>query len=368
MKILLTTIVDNINFGTYLQAFATVHVLRKRNMDVEVLNYIRPYLTGAYYAKKIARDKSKPFLFRIFKSIAYYMLNNFMIWNLKRYLKQRVSLTDIIREPKDLMKYQGKYDLYLTGSDQVWNTQHNFGVDEVFFFKGIKGRKRSMAASIGVDSFDSEDADKIASLLKDYSYISVRESFGVDVLKSIGITNSHQILDPTLLLDKKQWLKLVDAKSYDKEKYLLVYSVELEKNNTVYDVANKIAKEKNLKIYVVSPTIKLKKDIPMADRIFSLAKVDTFISLMANADYVVCSSFHGTAFSINFNRQFVTIVPHRFNSRVESLLNLLNLRGRFINDIKSLPQTEIDYRIVNEALNKERAASLKNVDEIVTVK
>ena len=366
MKILLSTIVDNINFGTYLQAFATAHLLKHRNAEVEILNYIRPYLDGKFYARNIYNDKSKPLISRAIRSCGYYILNGFMIWNLKRFLTGRAKLTKKITSHEDLIKkFNKKYDLYLTGSDQVWNTQHNLGVDSVFFFDGIDGEKRSYAASVGMESFQAGEEKRIAEMLSDYSLISVRESFGVDALKKIGIENSVQVLDPTLLLNAEEWIKICGQKFHKTEKYLLIYSVELEKNEEVYQIALKIAAERGLKVYLVCPTLKFKKSFPKIDRLFSLATVELFISLFSQADFVVCSSFHGTAFSINFNRQFITIAPQRFNTRVNSLLKLLNLEERYVENVKYLPMETIDYNKVNKTLQQERGNSLKVLDSII---
>lgn len=371
MKILVSTIIDNINFGTYLQAFATSYLLQKRGAEVELLNYIRPYLDTTYYAKKILKDESRSFPIRVLKSILYIILGNLEIRNVKKFLKSKVKLTSKIQSLQELQTLSKKeYDLFLTGSDQVWNSQHNLGIDPIFFFEGVKGRKASLAASVGLNSFENAEKYRIKSLLTEYTLISVRESYGKDAIEDLGIDGNQieQVLDPTLFISSNEWQNISRAKFKKTEKYLLIYSVEVGKDDIVQKIAKKIAKEKGLKTYLVSATPKNRRSVRSVDRAFTFASVDMFLSLMANADYVVCSSFHGTAFAINFNKQFVTIAPERFNTRVNSILKLLHLQNRYVESECDIPDEEIDYKEVDKLLESEREKSERVLNRIIEIK
>lgn len=360
MKALLSTIVDNVNFGTYLQSYATVRLLEKRGWEVDVLNYIRPHLNHKLSIKKAFRKGLKHGVMRI----GYECLDAYMKSKVKAFLASNARLTPTFTDWASFRQTLPRYDLYLTGSDQVWNSTHNHGVDEVFYFGGIKGRKRSYAASVGIDSFPENERERIKSLLDEYDVLSVRESFGVDALKKIGIEGAVQVLDPTLMVTGDEWRDIDPKKYQKKEPYLLVYSVEVNRDKETLDVARKIAKERGLKVYVVSPYVKFKSKLNV-DKVFSLASTETFLALFAQADYAVVSSFHGTAFAVNFNCQFITVSPERFSSRVMSLLKLLHLENRYISGVNEIPSSDIDYEPVNKILSAEREKSNAVLDRIL---
>lgn len=365
MKALLTTIVDNINFGTYLQTYATVKVLNDVGIKTTVLNYQRPYTGGDFYAKNHLKRKDIPKYKRIPLFLFSFSMNRFMKWKISRFIHAKVPFSKKISSLDELTTAFMGYDLYVTGSDQVWNCEHNFGLDPIFFFKDIPGKKVSYAASIGTDRFPDKYKNEIKGLLSDYSIISTRERQGVEALAEIGISDVTQVLDPTLLLNKDEWLE-VSGKSADfNEKYLLVYSVEVEKNKDIYNIAKRIAEEHGLKIYLVSPTLSLDRHNNF-DKVYRLASCETFLRLFANAEYVVCSSFHGTAFAINFNKQFVTVAPGRFSSRVNSLLGLISLESRYIDDISNIPADNIDFSKVNRIIDSEREKSLAVIKRFCT--
>lgn len=349
MKVLLTTIIDNVNYGTYLQAYATVRLLQERGCEVDVLNYIRPHLN---HQNIIANAKSKgikPFI----RTLLNVALDKYMKGNLKKFLASKARLTDEFTDWDAFRTTLPEYDLYLVGSDQVWNSTHNHGIDEVFFYGGINGNKKSFATSIGIESFPEKEHSRIKKLLNGFSLISVRESFGIDALASLGINDVSQVLDPTLLLSPNDWKKICSKRFIKTEPFLLVYSVEAGRDLVVIEIAKKIAKERGLKVYMISPYIKFNSKIKV-DKLFSLADIDTFLSLFSQADYAVVSSFHGTAFAINFNCQFVTVSPERFSTRVNSLLQLLHLEERYVKNSTEIPDMDIDFNLVNKILENER--------------
>lgn len=360
MKVLLCTIIDNVNYGTYLQAYATVRLLEGRGCDVTVLNYIRPHLN---HKRQLAVARKRG-LKNLIKTTGLVLLDKYMKHNLKRFLESKAHLTEEFTDWIEFRKTLPEYDLYLVGSDQVWNTVHNFGVDEVFFFGGVEGVKRSFAASIGIDSFKEEDHALLRSYLKDFSFLSVRESFGQEALLKLGFTDVSHVLDPTLLLTGDEWKAICSSKWKKTEPFLLVYSVEAGRDNETLAIAKHIASQKDLKVYVVSPYLKFRSKLDV-DKVFSLADTDLFLSLFSQADYAVVSSFHGTAFAINFNCQFVTVSPERFNSRVKSLLQLLNLDERYLHGMGDIPEKEIDYQKVNSMLNLKRSESILILDKVI---
>lgn len=364
-NIKILTIVDNINYGTYLQAYATYKVLSDKGWNAEVINYIRPYLSSKQFAINYIHNKKMSVPKRLVYAFFYMLLDPLMKANLKRFLSNRAKMSKPFRSLEDFKTGTPCADAYLTGSDQVWNNSHNHGLDEAFFWPYANDNIYSYAASIGLMKFKEGEEEAVKRLLSRYKTIAVRESFGVDAVKKLGFDNVVQVLDPTLLITGKEWIDISNNVFKKTEPYLLIYTVEIGRKEFVVEQAQEIAKKRGLKVYVVCPTCKFKKDFK-ADRVFNFARVELFLSLFAQADFVVVSSFHGTAFSINFNKQFVAISPAEFSSRVNSLLALTGLSDRYIKDdiVKSEQIKDIDYARVNEILDKERKHSFEYIDII----
>ncbi len=273
-----------------------------------------------------------------------------------------VKLTNAIYSKDVFAAVCPKADILMTGSDQVWNSVHNEGFDGHYFFQGIENvPKIAFCSSIGRESIDSIEANKIKSLLKEYKAISVREKSAVDILNDLGI-KAEQLLDPTFLLNKKGWEKFSSPRKY-KMPYILIYTpYNTIDKDLIYKSAKKLAKRFGLKIVTFS-WIGLPER--QADKTFLFANPGDFLSLMLHADYVITNSFHGTAFSINLNKQFWVFEPSAFSTRIKNILGLTGLDSRLLNnrmedsDIASA----IDYSQVNKVLESERIKSfdfLKN--------
>lgn len=368
MNILLTTIVDNSNIGTYLQIYATVKKLKERGHNVSVLNYERAYIVNREYALNLWKDKN--FIIRNLFSFYYVLINMFKINYLKKFLiRKKVTLTRHFKSIYDIKKNLNHYDLYMTGSDQVWNCIHNANkLDEVYFLNFTSGKKYAYAASIGMDNIPDEYKSRFKQLLNDYEGISVRENKAVELLNQLGIENVELVLDPTLLLNRQDWLQEIGDMDFHKvNPFVLIYSVEEDCNKLILEVAKKIAKEKNYRIYFVSSTkvsLYLRQHV---DRCFEKASPELFLALFDAADFIVVSSFHGTAFSINFNKPFLTVAPKRFSSRVQSLLQLFDLTHCYINSNNfNLPT--IYYSEINKKLQILRNKSEKIINSYLTQK
>ena len=360
-KVDIITIVDNVNYGTYLQAFATAKIVMILKHKVEIINYIRPYISPIQVAKEYLKNDQMSFLKKWSYAFFYVTLYPYMIWQVKRFLTKRVKMTKKYKSYKDLKKNPPKADIYITGSDQVWNSDYNNGIDKSFFLDFIDGDKYAYAASVGINSFGTNEREDVFLLLAKYRSISVRESFGVDALHEIGLNGVIQVLDPTFLLTKEERISVIKKRSFKKkEKYLLIYSVESSRNELVLKQAIAVAKTLQLKIYWVCPTYKFRRQLNGVDQVFNFASVEFFLELMADADFIIASSFHGTAFAVNFNKQFLTISPGKYNTRVCSLLKLCKLENRYIAkevvDIVDLDS--IDYSSVNHILAKNREDSM----------
>ena len=367
MKVAIITILDNTNYGTYLQALATGISIKKLGYDVEIIHYTRPCMTPKGYSKAIFEDRG--FLRWFYRCVLKYS-NKTKKLKLKDidFLKSYLLVTKEYIGFEELVSNPPIADIYLTGSDQVWNSFYNRGIDKSFYLDfAPMGKKRvSYAASIGMPNFPEKEIEEVTELLNKYNNITVREIAAKEILSKIGIL-SNVVLDPTLLLNTADWSEIArHYPFYETEPYLLTYSVEYGKEDIyIKHYACQIAREKGLKIYHI--TYSARPSDNYYDKVFSYATPDLFLNLMLNASFVVVSSFHGTAFAVNFNKPFITVSPQKFNSRIESLLQITGLESRIVTDdsrdIKSFD--EIDYSIVNNKLDKERQKSINQFREIL---
>lgn len=358
MRIIIVTIIDNENIGSYLQAFAISKAVEEMGHDPKLLDYCRPSRSFGFLLKKSISCKKIwrwPLLW-IGLLLRQRTINRQRPF-IKAYLTEKhyIGYQDVLNNPP-------MADIYVTGSDQVWNSFYNHGVDFTYYLAfAPKGAKRiSYASSIGMDVIPKSEKSIMNELLEQYSSISVREMSAKSLLTSIGLDKERITvdLDPTFLLDKMKWAENASPVLVDSP-YLLVYSVEHDNDNEINDVVRFIAEKKNLKIVLM--TIERKHKKIKCDMRFSQANPNTFISLFLHASFVVVSSFHGTAFSVNFQKDFVTVVPNRFSTRIDSLLDLCGLQNRKYSRLsRDLTDflTPIDYKKVTPLLEAERKKSL----------
>jgi hypothetical protein len=273
-----------------------------------------------------------------------------------------------------------KYDICLVGSDQVWNPNYLRLSDFAYLlpFKLRKTKKVAFSASIAVDiSSITEDIIKLYKItLPDFSFISVREKSHKDWLSSLIKRKVHHTLDPTLLLDKKTFEKLSKETSIPHDQYVLIYNIHYSS----LPLAERIVETLQLPaiIYEKLPLFPLKRRTFISRRLKLLKNSPSFLSLgprefiylLKNAEFVVTDSFHGTALSIIFQKNFVSIITEvtaLTGSRISELLKDLQLNDRIltINDIidknklKTLLRKDIDYSNVNTILKNLRYRSLE---------
>lgn len=360
-NILNVTIHVGSNSGSVLQTYATCYIFKKFGCIVKTLNYIPPRVTWRRYFRGIHSFKSllsRLFLFPL-KFIERYFIFG-------RFLKKYCNLTNAYYSLDEVVRNIPEVDIYMAGSDQLWNSSHNEGIDEVYYYNYLphSAKRISFASSIGKESLSDEEIKIIAPYLKKFSCISVREKSAKLLFRKMGINNVTQILDPTLLMNKSDWSKLVD-KRIIKEKYLLVYiPYNACSKKIIMETAKVISSKYNVKIVSFA---KHYWGDSWADKNIKLASPTDFLSLFMYADFVLTNSFHGTAFSINLNKQFWVYNPSQFSTRISSLLELTGLENRLLSDKISDINLKmvIDYACVNNVLNHERERAFSFINRAI---
>lgn len=352
MKIAILTFQYALNYGAVLQAFGLQRALKQLGIqEVKIINYFPGFLNETDQSLKT----------RLVQLIYFFGLKK-KKKSFQNFLEKKLSLDGNKMILKDLTKLENKYDFFIVGSDQVWNTNITHS-DMSYFLNFINEQKKklSYAASFGVNRINEENKKEIENLLKNFNRISVREKQGVEIIKELLGKEVPCVLDPSLLINKKEWLEI--AKLPIEKEYILLYL--MNKNNSILQFARNLSKETGCKIVWINATI---QDQINGKKKFS-ASPEEFLGFFAKAKYVVTNSFHGTVFSINFNKNFFIELlppPSAVNSRLENVLDLFGLRDRqIINGINNNIHCDIDYAKVNQILIHERGKSMKFLKESI---
>ncbi|MHA1410886.1 MAG: polysaccharide pyruvyl transferase family protein [Candidatus Odinarchaeia archaeon] len=335
MKISLITIRSLYNYGAVLQCFAIFKYLKELNFDVQVINY---------YPQKLKED-------RIFlRRIIIRLLTVGKRSKINEFNKANLNYTEACyKNFRELKEKPPMSDIYIVGSDQVWNSKLSKGnLDPAFFLDFIKNKKKiSYASSIGRGDINTNELKVMKEHLKDFSHISVREERAKQLLESVGVKDVKVVLDPVFLLKKRDYKKFIRPVKY--KKYLLIYS--FEKNYTIEKIAQEIAKKMGLQIIEIG-TFKSKYS---NDKYLQNIGVEDFLSLVNYADFIVTSSFHGTAFSILLNKQFILVEPSIGEIRLKNIANNFGINGRLIAKNNSYKLDDllkpINYKEVNKLVN-----------------
>lgn len=350
------------NYGSLLQAYATEKIFDKLNIENEIIDYVRveensKNLVKTYMKnfKKWNRNFITRVIYKIIQKPNLDIMNNKFAEYRKKYLKLTPKQ---YKNKNELMEDLPQADIYCTGSDQVWGQIANDEYDENYFLEFVPNDKRCIAysASFGKNELSENLKIRLPELMEKYSDIMVRELSAIKILNASGIDNVKLVLDPTLLLSKEEWEKNLDIKNNEKEQYILTYQLHHNKEFDKY--LKKLAKKTNLKVVRISSSIYYKFKY---GKFIYLPNLEQFLTYFKNAKYVVTDSFHGTVFSIIFNKQVIGVLPGKTGTRIESILKLFGMEDRIVNDYNdmSIINKEIDYKKVNDILDKERKKSIE---------
>ena len=376
MKIGVITIEQVGNYGAELQCYATQKVLQNIGCDAEIIDYC--YYKDYRYKDSKMSEPFVPMTFmeRIFYVLKYRIVNRFvdkvlLLFNSNiarrnsRFAAFHADNTKMSRKymsMPELYEASMDYDIFVTGSDQVWNPGAQSSIEPYFLtFAPDSARKISFAASFGVSEIEPNLRERYKEYLSRYDFISVREQNACDMVKQVVGKDAECVLDPTLLLTKDEWMKV--ARQYDNvpERYVLVYT--LFESPAIFSLAKKVAKENGISVLRITKRAYFVSHIEGISNISDAGPAE-FVSIIAGADYVVTDSFHGTAFSINFGIPFLAIVSSKNNnnSRMESLLKVVGLSGRMVYEEKEVSSLiyndNIDFKEIESHIKKARVTSM----------
>ncbi len=345
------------NYGAVLQAYALLTTLKKMGHNVEIIDYWPKYREGDY---SLFNFRSKPnngkiTLASTLKTSLKRVLTLPNRWKVyarfNNFIKHRLKVANTSNQLGSGIA--DKYDVIVCGSDQIWRYKSGriAGFDDVYFAKYPLNKnvtKLSYGASMGDMDLD-EDAKKIFSkLIENLDFISVREDSLLELVKPLTKKIPVKVLDPVFLISEPEWRKLIKRNDNNK-KYLLFY--HLLENQEAVNLAKKIAKERKLEIIQVRGVNINVNPFSPGNIKHSAGPID-FITLIAYADYVVSTSYHGVAFSILFQKPFSALGFKNHGYRIKSLLKSFGIEQCLIEKKSTNYPTAINYTSVNVQLKE----------------
>lgn len=366
-KIGIVTLHGYHNYGNKLQNYALKEVLTEQGFEVDtmVLYEERDYLyTIVRNIKRLFQQSPSKSLLKVinkFKSQQYKQDNKKLLDSrtniFKQFSKHHLSEKFVKLDKGNIATINKDYDYFVTGSDQVWNPVYISNMEKYFLTFADKSKRIAYAPSFSCPKLPKSHEKKYRKWLKEMSRISVRETEGAEIIRELTGINAPVLVDPTLLLSKKQWLSIANKASNRPEQgYILTYFLGETSSDTEQYIQN-LAQEKNMKIIRLGD---------IHDKESYITGPREFIDYINNATVLLTDSFHGVVFSILLETPFLvyerkTNIPTMY-SRIETLLDKFHLRHR---EAKNLSEDifTVNYSHVYEILEVERNRSFKYLRE-----
>lgn len=347
-----------INYGAALQMYALQKKIRDLGANAEIIDFICPYIFDGY----------KPFHLRniihpraLMGDILNFSIRKSRNKHFHDFIRDNMRFSQPV-DTESLSILSDAYDIYITGSDQVWNPLIT-GSESAYFLDFVKdkNKRRSYAASFGVSEWPPSSLP-VTKLLESMDSISVREEAGKKLIQSLTSRTASVTVDvdPVFLLEKNSWLSMI-RKDRTKKPYLFIYLVGGGNPDDMYRTASKLAQEQHLDIINLRYNRSLRhKEYEIGNVVYD-AGPDDFVSFIANASCVVTNSFHATAFSIIFHKDMYVSMPDKVGSRISNLFSITSIEGRVIGK----PFKEIDWEKTDQKIMEARQVSISHLKKII---
>jgi len=347
------------NYGAVLQAYALRKTIEKLGYSSDIINYIPPIRSQAFYEKPSLFSKGiSP------SSLAVFGIDRilFPAPRKKRYERfmeffssQLKLAAETCRTTDDLRNIASKYDTFVCGSDQVWNTR-SYGINDGYFLNFVPPDKRKVAyaPSFGHANIEDSHREFVKKSLASFHSLSTREETGKKIIAEIVGRESEVVLDPTFLIKQDDWNEIAAERVVD-EPYILCYIFSYPK--TLLETARTLKKRTGFPILFVDAVGRgifcrsMKAMLDVGPR--------EFLALIRDAEIVLTTSFHGTALSINYRKPFITQYKGTNSvaagSRITGILDKVQLASRICSDKEPPPVDPfvIDYTIPLTLLDEE---------------
>ncbi len=359
MKIGILTMYRSGNYGATLQAYATKQAINENGFgDAEII----PYCSDAIKQKIDGKFIKKVGLFHTAVACVEKIYYRPRMKKVGAFVDEMAGKQDLKRE--ELPALNEKYDIFLSGSDQVWNPQLTLGdTSYLLDFVSDDRKKRSYGSSFGVRVLPEEYLENYRDLLSAYARITVRERAGAELVENLLGRPAELVLDPTLLLTPEQWNAKLPTRQW-KKKYVFAY--QMAHSSLPAKAVAKGRKALGVKaLFVPFPILGACRCKPK----LNLSSLE-WVAAIRDSEYVLTDSFHGVVFSILFRRNFYYLITSetvkKRLSRLETLLGDLGIEGRLVESVQACDfQKNIDYDAVHARLSEQRERSLRILGELI---
>lgn len=381
MKIGIVTFHFPFNCGAALQCWALQSKLESLGNETQIINYVPWYhwnryaahKNPVYYGSKKFREPARNILTRTYHGVKGFY-DTVRSWKnakvklpreqkFKAFRKAHLKETRIYRTVGQLRAHPPKCDLYLSGSDQLWNSKLTDGVYDPAYFLDF-GNKNVRRATYAVGTyFDDPEAAKnaIAPMLKNLDAVSLREAkYLRPVMQAADPkTPMHIDVDPTLLLNASAYDALLPKEPLEKQPFIAVYTMPGPAQKQVNEAAKLLERQTGLHLIDVNGNPNAENCRIKDHRVCS---PEEFLWYIKNAEYVLTNSFHGTVFSVLYHKRFATILHKETGNRVSELLDKLGLSDRYTDEtgeINGIIARTVDWTNTDAALETLRAESVR---------
>ena len=316
-----------VHHGSVLQAFATQEILRKSGHEVEIIDYQYPNPWHEEHGLHIFKPSLKTKLAKVLGLKPFFR----GMKKITRFQKTHYHLSPHYKTFQEIERNPPKYDVYISGSDQIWNPKFTCG-DPTYMFGFVKGKANlmSLSSSFACQELPENIKDSYKSLLARYQFLSVRENAGADIIERLLDRKATVTLDPTLLLDEKDWKPYVRFLK-EEDPFLFLYMLDYAYNPTpyIYELTKYMSKKLGLKI---KSNVTIPPDIGLEYEDVSDEGIEDFLYNVKYSSLVITSSFHGTAFSVNFGTPLFAVIKEKSkDDRLSSLLKNIGLANCIVN-------------------------------------
>lgn len=333
-----------LNYGSVLQAYATLKVIQEMGYDCELIDYIYP--NDYQFERGTPKRSLFSYLRILIRNYAWYRRRR----KLKEFWSEEFSLSANYKNHAAIFEKPPVYDIYITGSDQVWNPRFMKG-DAAFLlgFTPLGAKRIAFSSSFACKELDDSVKEIYKELLSRYAHISTREKGGSQLIEELLGKKVPVTLDPTLLLNAEEWKTLASKKknNFANRQYILFYFLgyAFDPRPYIYDLLHYVQTETQLEIISFSV---LPKDFNKVTIVADASPYD-YLYLFENASYVITSSFHGTAFAANFGIPLYSVVKSKSSDddRQSTLLNALGIDNCIV-------PVNTDFTLLNPGYDKEK--------------
>lgn len=338
-KIATITFHSSYNYGSHLQAYALQEFIKKISnepIDYKIIN-LRTQIQKNMYKNIFERtgfkNNLKKLLFLNYKKQFFKKAENY-----EKFLTEKLQVTKEFNTYDELMNENFDYDYYISGSDQLWNLNaKDFDWSNYLEFVK-KGKKISYSASFGPkpQRWNEEEKNRVKKDLEQFDYLSVREQGSFNNVKELTNKEPEIHVDPTMLLEKKDWLKIIGKEAILKKDYIFFY--DLKGREEDIKIVKGISKRLNMPV-VITKYMSIKIHFSNFEKHYYCGPTE-FLNLLYNSKLVLSSSFHGNVFSVIFNKPFFAL-NGKTDFRINTMLDKFNLSDR------SITLDELDKKINN---------------------